>query len=415
MVAALRADLPAALVDIDAARALGERIGEPDAVGMWCDQRWQLARHSGDHDTMAELVATLRDLGDPQWMVYESVVAADLGDIDRARRLAPEIARIGPRWPRWAARLWDVVNVTVAVVERDMARIADLVERLERDAGHWAVLGGGVLVHGPMSFWLGQLEGARGAPDRALFWLTDAEAAARLLDAGLWLLEARADRLVAQHALGTSDSSEIASTVVSAQERGLTPIVARLRTLTPTAPTRSANVFRRDRDVWTLVFDGVEARMPDAKGLRDLRTLLANPRVDVPVTSLVTDGLVSADAPPVLDVRAKEEYRRRLDELDGELDRAARRGDAGRGDMLEKERQALLDELRRAAGLGGRDRGITSDRERLRKTVTARIRDSLRRLDDRHPALAAHLRESVHTGAVCVYAPADPVAWDVGS
>ncbi len=72
---------------------------------------------------------------------------------------------------------------------------------------------------------------------------------------------------------------------------------------------------------------------------------------------------------------------------------------------LEKERQALLDELRRAAGLGGRDRHLNDDRERLRKTVTARIRDTLRRLDDRHPVLAAHLRASVHTGTACVYAP----------
>jgi hypothetical protein len=75
---------------------------------------------------------------------------------------------------------------------------------------------------------------------------------------------------------------------------------------------------------------------------------------------------------------------------------------------------ALLDELRRAAGLGGRDRSTNSDRERLRKTVTAGVRDTLRRLDDRHPALAAHLRASVHTGAVCSYAPAEPVGWYLG-
>ena len=67
--------------------------------------------------------------------------------------------------------------------------------------------------------------------------------------------------------------------------------------------------------------------------------------------------------------------------------------------------------MRRAAGLGGRNRSLNSDRERLRKTVTARIRDTLRRLDDRHPALAAHMRESVHTGAVCVYAPTEPMTW----
>ncbi len=98
---------------------------------------------------------------------------------------------------------------------------------------------------------------------------------------------------------------------------------------------------------------------------------------DVPATSLATDTFVCADSPPVLDARAKAEYRRRLDDLDRELDRAAVRGDDDRAETLEQERQALLDELRRAAGLGGRDRSLNSDRERLRKTVTARIRDTL--------------------------------------
>jgi hypothetical protein len=116
----------------------------------------------------------------------------------------------------------------------------------------------------------------------------------------------------------------------------------------------------------------------------------------------------------MLDARAKDAYRRRLDQLDAELDRASMRGDAARAENLESERQALLDELRRAAGLGGRDRGINDERERLRKTVTARIRDTLRRLDERHPALAAHLRASVHTGTLCVYAPAEPLGWDLG-
>jgi hypothetical protein len=415
MVAALHADLRTALVEIDAARALGERIGEPDAVGMWCDQRWQLARHAGDGDALAEVVAALRRAGDPHWMVYDAMVAADLGDVRRARRMWPEIAALGQRWPRWAARLWEVLNVTLAILDHDLVRISRLVERLEKDTGHWAVLGGGVLVHGPVSLWLGRLEAARGNWERARSWSTIAEADAERLDANLWLAEARADRLAWQHTMGTADATEMASTVAWARDRGLVPIVERVQALTPTTPARAANVFRRDRDVWTLVFDGREALLPDAKGLRDLHTLLANPRVEVPAVSLATDAPVSADSPPILDARAKAVYRRRLDDLDRQLDRAATRGDAGRAETLEKERQALLDELRRAVGLGGRDRGINSDRERIRKTVTARIRDSLRRLDDRHPALGAHLRASVHTGAMCVYAPAEPVSWDLGS
>jgi hypothetical protein len=415
MVAVLHADLTAAVEAIDAARALGERIGEPDAVGMWCDQRWQVARYAGDHDTIIGIVRTLRDMGDPHWMLYEALVAADLGDVQRARRVRPELAELGRRWPRWAARLWDIVNVQIAILEHDEGGIADLADQLEPDGGHWAVLGGGVLVNGPMSLWLGRLESARGNRERALLWSSEAEAAAERLDAPLWLLEARTDRLALQHTIGTADATEIASTTSWALDRGLMPIADRLRILAPSTMTIAANVFRRDHDVWTLLYDGVEVRLPDAKGLHDLRTLLANPRVDVPATNLATDMTVSADTQPVLDAAAKAAYRRRLDDLDRDLERAGLRGDAGRAEILEKERQALLDELRRAAGLGGRNRAANSDRERLRKMVTARIRDTLRRLDDRHPPLAAHLRASVHTGGVCTYVPSEPINWDLGT
>ena len=78
---------------------------------------------------------------------------------------------------------------------------------------------------------------------------------------------------------------------------------------------------------------------------------------------------------------------------------------------LDAERAALLDELRAAAGLAGRTRRLGDEAERARKTVTARIRDTLRKLDDRHPALAAHLRETVSTGSTCRYLPPEPLPW----
>ena len=415
MVATLRADLATAQTTIDAAREMGERIGEPDAIGLWCDQRWQVAVHAGDDKTIEDLVETLRAKGDPHWMVYDALTAADRGGVDAATRLAADVAALGERWPRWAARLWDVFNVQLAVVERREDRIGALVEQLQHDAGHWAVLGGAVLVYGPLSLWLGRLEAARGEWRQALAWATDAEGASRRLGTDLWLLEARADRLAAEHATGKVDAGEVASTVSAALDRGLLPLSERLQALSPRATAaHSVNVFRCDQDVWTLAFDGVEVRVPDAKGLHDLHTLLSNRGVDLPATSLATDAFVPAAAPPALDAAAKSAYRRRLDELDGELDRAGARGDAARAERLEREREALLNELRRAAGLGGRDRRINDERERLRKTVTARIRDALRRLDERHPALAAHLRASVHTGALCGYAPVEPITWDLG-
>jgi hypothetical protein len=114
---------------------------------------------------------------------------------------------------------------------------------------------------------------------------------------------------------------------------------------------------------------------------------------------------------PVLDDEAKARYKRRLTELDDEIDRAALRDDRDRAAALTSERDALLAELRAAAGLAGRTRRLGDEAERARKTVTARIRDTLRRLDDRHPELAEHLRDAVSTGATCIYAPQHPVVW----
>ncbi|MEV0379350.1 AAA family ATPase [Nonomuraea sp. NPDC050643] len=80
--------------------------------------------------------------------------------------------------------------------------------------------------------------------------------------------------------------------------------------------------------------------------------------------------------------------------------------------------QAPPSELRAAAGLGGRTRRLGDEAERARKTVTARIRDALRKLDRAHPELAAHLRAAVSTGSTgstgstCRYRPGDaPITW----
>src|SRR5436305_8921652 len=91
MIAALRADVSLAIDEIDAAKEIGERIGEPDTLGVWCDQRWQVARHTGDQETIVELAGYLRRQGDPHWVVYEALAAVDLGDRHGAAGFAAEI------------------------------------------------------------------------------------------------------------------------------------------------------------------------------------------------------------------------------------------------------------------------------------------------------------------------------------
>ena len=58
----------------------------------------------------------------------------------------------------------------------------------------------------------------------------------------------------------------------------------------------------------------------------------------------------------MLDKQALQAYRQRLRDLDEELAEAEEWSDLGRLDALRTERDALLDELARATGLGGRAR-----------------------------------------------------------
>jgi hypothetical protein len=159
--------------------------------------------------------------------------------------------------------------------------------------------------------------------------------------------------------------------------------------------------------MWLLAFAGREVRLPDAKGLHDIATLLASPNRPVHVFTLLGLDADPAGADPVLDRRALAAYRARLGELDAQLDRADVTGDREGAERAAGERDALLAQLRSASGLGGRPRRLGAETERARKAVTARIRDVVRRIDAVHPDLGAHLSATVHTGTSCTYAPGD--------
>jgi hypothetical protein len=97
--------------------------------------------------------------------------------------------------------------------------------------------------------------------------------------------------------------------------------------------------------------------------------------------------------------------------LDDELDAAALRGDVARQAEWNVERDALIAELKRATGLGGRPRRSGSPAEKARLNVTRTIRHAIADLAGRAPELAAHLNESVVTGVSCCYEPRVDIAW----
>ena len=117
----------------------------------------------------------------------------------------------------------------------------------------------------------------------------------------------------------------------------------------------------------------------------------------------------SGDAGEMLDGRAKDAYRRRLAEIEDDIEEARALEDAEREMQADAERDFLVRELSRAVGLRGRDRRAASTSERARVSVTRAIRQAITRLGEHHLELGEHLDRTIRTGTYCAYVP-DPGA-----
>ena len=214
-------------------------------------------------------------------------------------------------------------------------------------------------------------------------------------------------------------------------------------TATVPASTRSGDgagavrraTFRRDGDMRIVEFDGSTVHLRDLQGLRYIERLLAEPGREFHVLDLVavehgtlpteTGGLDPAAEPgisgrggdglPLIDAQAREAYRRRLNEVDEDIEEATRLNDIGRAELAERDREYLVRELERAVGLGGRHRTVGGGAERARSSVTRSIRYGLQRLADHHREVAEHLDRCVRTGTYCVYScdPLVTIVWDL--
>jgi tetratricopeptide (TPR) repeat protein len=183
-------------------------------------------------------------------------------------------------------------------------------------------------------------------------------------------------------------------------------------------------------DYWAITFAGSTVRVRDRKGIRYLARLVAEPDRDLHVLDLVAwerdgalDGgpagarsvaIVEGDAGPMLDDQARDAYKRRLEEIDADLEEARALGDLGRASQAEAERTFLLRELSRAFGLGGRSRKARATSERARVAATRALRSAIERVSEHHGALGDHLDQAVRTGTHCSYRSEPDIArWHV--
>jgi TolB-like protein/tetratricopeptide (TPR) repeat protein len=181
-----------------------------------------------------------------------------------------------------------------------------------------------------------------------------------------------------------------------------------------TVPWPLGNTFRKEGALWMVCYEHEVAHVPEVRGFRDIAQLLARPTEELHCTVLSGQPAGAAGrGVEVLDEKSRRAYRTRLCEIEAELAEAADANDPGRTERLEEEKERLLDEMRRATGLGGRDRKMGDAAERARSAVTWRIRHAIRKLEPAHPALARHLGHSLKTGVFCSYVPEKETRWFV--
>jgi hypothetical protein len=404
-----------------------------DMAALSIQNQWAIALQRGELDAAAGLLLSPEALVHPYPDLLEAITALSRGDIELAWRYYTK-ASTGEPFARWFLPLWLRFQAQLAAATGD----SRLCERARADllpaAGQWLVMFCSV-TDGPADLWTACIDAAEQRWDDAVRGFTAAWSSADSLGAVPWSLCARlhlAEALAARAGDGdVARATELFEGVErGAKELGIRDVAERaarrydspVPVVGPVAAAAPSvvNEFCFDGQVWSLTYEGHTVHMPDAKGLRDLHCLLGRPGADVAAVDLLasTGGeTVRASrkmgADPVLDERAKAAYRTRLTQLDEEIDRAVQRGLDGRAAELDQERATLIDEIRRATGLGGRPRRLGDEAERARKAVSVRIRDTMRRLDERHPRLADHLRASVSTGARCSYNPADATSWSL--
>ena len=253
----------------------------------------------------------------------------------------------------------------------------------------------------------GRVALAEGDPAAAVQECGEALAGWVEVDAPYEIAETRSLLACAHRAAGCAERADL-------EERAAQAILGRLavRTATPRpAQADTDNVFRLDGDIRTVAFGGHTVLLQDLKGMHYLARLLAAPDREFHVLDLVADDRRTGprrgegDTGPALDAQARAAYKRRLAEIDADIDEATSLGDDERLALATANHDYLVRELARAYGLGGRHRSVGATSERARASVTRALRYAVARIAEHHPALADHLARTLRTGTYCSYVP----------
>lgn len=339
------------------------------------------AKHLGAlEDALAGMFASLEPGGSQSgrgpWM---GPLYAMLGRESEARAAHEELKDLTRDLPVILLRTQTVVLLEAAdLAESAYAQLAKV-----EGQGRFFWAPGGGFPFGPVSRILGELALLKGDHERAREHLDTAIAECREMEAVPFL---KATEEARARAFGPTSAR------VPAKPREVS------------SPTFIALV--REGDVW-LVTSKTSApfHLKHSKGVEYLDFLLGSPGREVYVLSLVGTEEGPEDAGAILDEKAKQQYKQRVEDLEDQLAEAEQMGDRGRATRAREELEKLAEQLASAVGLGGRNRKAASNVERARVNVQRRIKDTIRRIAEHDAALGSYLDATVRTGTYCIYRP----------
>ncbi len=373
-----RTDTTPQLVAVAAAAA--ENAGLADSWMVLKAMEAYAAAQSGDVETCAAGAQACEELALGEGITTVCAEAAYLWIGARRPDRAGALARTFhggvlddlPRDVNWLLTLQCVLEVALAVDDR--ALLEQTTRLLAPYDGRAVVNAGAVMFHGSTDDTL----------SRAYAVLGDMETARRL----------RARALTTYERIGAQWwRDRLASTSPPAEEPH---------------PTGSgpAHLHPAPGGLWLVGAGGTA--VAGLRGFGYLRELIRRPGRPVAALDLVGTGtgvVAESGLGELADARALAAYRDRLRDLDEELAEAEEWADTGRLDAVRTERQALLDELARVTGLGGRARTTGSSQERARVAVRKAITAAVDRIATVDEPLARHLRGCIRTGLTCSYDP----------
>jgi len=402
---------------------LGLDVGDADADAWYGAQLmaiwWLQGRGSELRPAVEELVSspTVAELS-CVFVAATAVLAAEAGDETAARAAlaslrAEDLASI-PSSSIWLATMVGACEAASAIGDADAA--AEAYGLLVPYADRPVMVSLGVACFGSAHRPLGLAARTMGDLDLAVAHLDAAVVADLAVSSTPWHamdLAALADTLDLRDGPGDRERADACRREAIAEGRACgmgMRVEAWERLLRSDDGVTSALSCRRDGRVWRIRHGDRAAVVPHNVGMEYLAKLIEHPDVEIAAVELASRHAVGGGGPsePVLDARAKAEYRRRIEELRGEVDDAEACADLERAAKARFELDRFVEELARATGFGGRSRSFAGNAERARTSVHKAIKRALALITEVDPALGQEIGGHVVTGMRCVYHRSPP-------